>query len=359
MFSRPAVRWPDTLGKLAYLRGHPYFLPCFVASLVAFLGFLGALVGLKEVRIRAFTLVVRCSDYVQTLPSARLQQKQQQEQKSRLRVTSSTSLLEDNDAPIYCSIEGTTHQRGDSLTTLENSSEAPQPLSFKALLMPQVLIAVTNHGLSAFCDMSVQVLMPLMWSTSVENGGLGFTPYTIGLTLGTYGIINVFVQTVFLGKIMRRLGPRKVYLISISAFLLSLPCFLLERYFARLAGVSDWRVWTVIIVHLIVDCTKFGAYGELDPVQTVANIQSFSSVAVQIFITDSAPSQSALGSVNGLAQAVACVSRSLAPSAASSLFAISLQRNWLGGDAVFYILMGVVVCGIRSGLMLPRTLRLK
>ena len=302
---------------------------------------------------------MHCSDCVQTLPSARLRQKHQQEQKSRSRVTSSTSLLEDSDAPLYNSIEGTVQQHGDSLTTPEHSSGVPQPLPLTVLLMPRVLIAVANHGLSAFCDMSVQVLMPLMWSTSVEHGGLGFTPYTIGLTLGTYGVINVLVQTVFLGKLMRRFGPRRVYVISISAFLGSLSCFLLERYFAWHAGRSDWRVWTVIVIHLIIDCTKFGAYGELNPLETVSHIQSFSSVAVQIFITDSAPSQSALGSVNGLAQAVACVSRSLAPSAASSLFAISLQLNWLGGDAVFYVLMGIVVCGIRIGLMLPKTLHLR
>ena len=49
VFSNPAVRWPDTLGKLSYLRDHPYFLPCFIPSVLAFIAFLGALVGLKEV----------------------------------------------------------------------------------------------------------------------------------------------------------------------------------------------------------------------------------------------------------------------------------------------------------------------
>ena len=86
----------------------------------------------------------------------------------------------------------------------------------------------------------------------------------------------------------------------------------------------------------------------------LANIQYLSSGAVQVLITESAPSQSALGSVNGLAQGVASVSRSLAPSIASSLFAISLQRNWAGGNAVYYILMGIVACTIRLSFMLPK-----
>ena len=49
VFSSPAVRWPDTLGKLTFLQDHPYFLPCFIASAIACLAFLCALVGLKEV----------------------------------------------------------------------------------------------------------------------------------------------------------------------------------------------------------------------------------------------------------------------------------------------------------------------
>ena len=51
VLSRPADQWPDTLGHIPYLKNHPYFLPCFVASLIAFLTFSIALIGLKEVMI--------------------------------------------------------------------------------------------------------------------------------------------------------------------------------------------------------------------------------------------------------------------------------------------------------------------
>ena len=88
-------------------------------------------------------------------------------------------------------------------------------------------------------------------------------------------------------------------------------------------------------------------------------IQYFSPGALQILITDSAPCQSALGSVSGLAQALGCVAKSLAPSVTSSLFAVSLQRNWAGGNAVYYILMGIVTCGIRFSFMLPKALQLQ
>ena len=101
-----------------------------------------------------------------------------------------------------------------------------------------------------------------MWSTSLEHGGLGFTPYMIGLTLGIYGVVNVFIQLLFLGKLIRRFGPRKVFIVSFPAFLVSLSCFPLEGHLAQHAGGADWRVWTIIMVHLVMDSLKFYAYGD-------------------------------------------------------------------------------------------------
>ena len=354
VFSSPAVRWPSTLGKLSYLRDHPYFLPCFIPSVLAFIAFLVALFGLKEV----FTTVsyfFHFSNYVQTLPSAVLQQKHRKEKPSDYRSTSSTSLLEDRDAFHYRSIEDNTQHCISSW----QKSEISQPPPLRALLTPRVLAVAINQGFVCFCDISMQVLMPLMWSTSLEHGGLGFTPYTIGLTLGIFGVVNVVIQVMLLGKLIRRFGPRKVLIFSFPAFLVSLACFPLEGCLARQMGGVDWRVWTVIIVHLVMDSLKYYCYGELNSLIDGRPNSISSSGALQILITDSAPCQSALGSVSGFAQALGCVAKSLAPSVASSLFAISLQRNWVGGDAVHYILMAVVACGIPFSFLLPKALQVQ
>ena len=78
--------------------------------------------------------------------------------------------------------------------------------------------------------------------------------------------------------------------------------------------------------------------------------------SIQVIVTGVAPSRAVLGTVNGIAQAVACVMRSLAPSIASSLFAISLQRGWAGGDAVYYILLAITACGVWLSFTLPKAL---
>lgn len=75
-------------------------------------------------------------------------------------------------------------------------------------------------------------------------------------------------------------------------------------------------------------------------------------------IVDSAPSKAALASTNSVSQIVACAIRSLAPSLASSFFAISLEHNLLGGRLVYFVLMGIILVATRIAFMLPKRLQM-
>lgn len=147
----------------------------------------------------------------------------------------------------------------DTIPSAENLS--PPPL--RDILTQDVMITLVNYAFLAFCDMCIQVLLPLMWSSSVKNGGLGFTPHTIGLTMGIFGVVNAFIQIKFLGWIIRRFGPRRVYIVGFSGLLISFLCFLGEGYFTRRAGGADWRVWGLIVVQLWTEMINYGNYGEL------------------------------------------------------------------------------------------------
>ena len=75
--------------------------------------------------------------------------------------------------------------------------------------------------------------------------------------------------------------------------------------------------------------------------------------AVFLFITSSAPDSRALGAVNGVAQVVAAVVRAIGPATATSLFATSLERNWLGGHGVYAILIPFSVAVSSVSTLLP------
>ena len=65
-----------------------------------------------------------------------------------------------------------------------------------------------------------------------------------------------------------------------------------------------------------------------------------------------------IGMTNGLAQMVGSGVRSIAPTFASSLFSVSLQRNLADGNLVYYILIAITVVGIRgTGLLPPEKVR--
>jgi hypothetical protein len=58
-----------------------------------------------------------------------------------------------------------------------------------------------------------------------------------------------------------------------------------------------------------------------------------------MFITASAPTNAVLGAINGLSQTSVSTARAVGPALATSLFALSKERDLLGGNAVYVVLI--------------------
>ncbi|KAG6829995.1 hypothetical protein H0H92_002685 [Tricholoma furcatifolium] len=199
----------------------------------------------------------------------------------------------------------------DDETNSSRSADAPPP--FMSLLSRDLIIALVNHGFYCFLDQSHTVLLPLMLSTSIPHGGLGFDSFTIGMIMGTWGVSNAVFQVLAFGRIVKWLGPRKAYIFSFIAYPLM-------SILAKSTG------------HVNTPCE-------------------------QLFILDAAPGNAALGAVNGLSQMMSSVVRTLAPTIASSLFSISQEWDLVGGYFVYVVIIGIVLVGWSMSLLLPPTLR--
>ncbi|KAF5379711.1 hypothetical protein D9615_005711 [Tricholomella constricta] len=314
LLSQPAKTWPDLFGKIMFFHQYPYFLPCAVAALIACVSGIIASIGLKE-----------------TLPSAVYQEKKRRAAAAAsVTPDSTTGLLSGCNDPGYSSAADASLEADVS----EEASEAPPPL--KDLFVPRVLMTLLVHSFLAFVDMSSQVLQPLVYSTSVSLGGLGFDPYRIGAIMGTWGVINACVQLTFLGRIIRRFGARNVQKFAQLSYAIVIALYPVLSFFAKRAGEADGFVWAVIIIQLCFAMSNNAAYA-----------------SIQILILESAPTRASLGATNGMAQAVGSVMRSIAPSIASSLFSISLEHQLAGGNMVFLILVGVALVGLRLAFLLP------
>ncbi|KAJ7039690.1 major facilitator superfamily multidrug-resistance, DHA1 sub-family [Mycena alexandri] len=310
VFSNPAAKWPETLGKLQILIDHPYYLPCLIAGSVAFLSFVLALVGLNEVGSIMMQHVLGIYGVFQTLPS------------------------------IIARRRGSPPIDTDPLLPAPPQGTQEAPLPVRELLTRPVLIAMANHGLLYFCNMSNDSLIPLFFSTPISLGGLGLKPYDIGLIMGLCGFCNAIIQLLFGGRLIRRYGPRRMFMLGICAIFTAFTMYPLMSFLAQRAGRVDSAVLAVLACQLSCSFLIYFAYSSM-----------------MILIMDAAPTPASLGSVNGLSGTVGTLFRSLAPSFASSLFAFSAEHQILGGNMVYFVLMVITLGALRCASLLPRTRR--
>ncbi|KAF8813375.1 major facilitator superfamily multidrug-resistance, DHA1 sub-family [Phlegmacium glaucopus] len=322
VLSNPATRWPNTLGRLQFLRVHPYFLPCAVSGSIALMTFIIATLALEE-----------------TLPSlvakkkaANLKRESSQCEAAMLDATIESPLINHGERLDY----GTTTDQVQSSTSSPSETSTTSPENKPALLNRGLIMIYLNIVSLAFIDMGHFVLLPLFYSTSIQLGGLGLDPYLIGITLGSFGCVNAVVQARLLGPLIRKFGARKMYITCFPGLLVCITLYPIMRHFIHHFG----RVNNVIIICMIIQLSfqmlVFASYG-----------------SVQVVLARHVSESGRMGTAIGLAQMLAAAMRTIAPALVSSLFSISLERHLAGGNLVFYLLIGLGLLAIRLSHFLP------
>ncbi|PBL04129.1 major facilitator superfamily multidrug-resistance, DHA1 sub-family [Armillaria gallica] len=307
----PADTWPNTFGRIALFRDYPYFLPCAVAGLFSFAICLLTLVGLQE-----------------THPATIARKKSKCS-----RPTQETCLIANNTGADYGSTDTTTAASDDTISDSVHS----QPPSMREVLGTQFLRVLMNYTFIFFVGTAYDALIPLMYSTSIPVGGLGFSPFQIGQILSAWGLINAIVQCVFTGRLLRMFGARRMFIISVAFMFVGMLAFSFESYFARLAGRVDEKVITLLLIQLTCSLMTFVAFA-----------------AIHVLVVQSATSRAALGSTNGVAQMAGSGIRSFAPYFSSSMFSISLETQLAGGFLVYITILVLTLASLWLGLKIPK-----
>ncbi|KAF8217611.1 major facilitator superfamily domain-containing protein [Mycena galopus ATCC 62051] len=317
LLSNPEERWPNSFGKIQILRDNPYLLPCAAVGFLSLSFFFLGLVGLKE--------------------SSPMFLARQNRDKLRVAAATDPSLTTG-----LLTEDQTTYGAVASVDVVETSSRLnstglrdEEPPTLRELFVPRLVIPLINYGFFCFAQTAYQALFPLMYSTSIPNGGLGFSPYLIGVTRGVWGILNSFLLIFLVAPLIRRFGARTIYIFTFGNIAICIGAYPLLSFFAKRAGRIDGIVWTIVVVQL------------------VSNLAiSMASASIQLIIVSSSPRSSALSSTNSVAQMVASITRSFAPFIASALFAASLELNLAGGFMVYITLLAIVAAGIFSSFLL-------
>ena len=118
--------------------------------------------------------------------------------------------------PLRVPTEVVVTQEGSSSELDASSAKDPpeKPLPLRAVLTRPVLISIANYAMLALLGMAALALIPLIWSTSVEFGGLDLNPASIGLWMSTYGCMDGMFQFAIAPYAIARFGPRRVFIAS-------------------------------------------------------------------------------------------------------------------------------------------------
>ncbi|KAJ3976406.1 major facilitator superfamily domain-containing protein [Lentinula raphanica] len=361
VLANPEEQFPSTLGKIALLRAHPFFLPCAVVALFAFLFFLVALIGLKEThRVRkqlepakskrVFGYGTSKNKILKTTDA----QSQEIDASTRLNpgslVKSYGAIQKRPSTSTLCSTISSASTldvdvESDQETVLASDSEDEEdlkvdvepPATLKSILIPEVLLPIANYSLIALLDSSYTVLIPLTYTTSVPAGGLGLTPFHVGLILSVWGAANIPFPIFCIPRLIKRFGARTINFVGVCSFLVGFGSLSGLSMLASAFGHANWLVWALIPVQFLFSNT----------------VGSMAYATAQIFVVNGAPSKSALGTTNGLCQASKTMARTFGPVLATSLFSLSKERDLLGGYFVYTVFMLITLVCLRTTMTLP------
>jgi MFS family permease len=220
-----------------------------------------------------------------------------------------------------------------------------------------VIISISNYALLALLNVALNSLLPLFFSMPISIGGLGFSPPTIGYIIGTYGFLTGFVQLFFFAKLVRALGERRMF---INGMLCFLPLFALMPVMnwitRRNGGDIDGVVWGLIGVVILLEICMDLAYGLLFSLFSIDEEHSHlctKTGAIFIFVTSSAPNKRSLGSTNGLSQTLVSSARAIGPAVATGMFSLSVEKNYLGGYAVYVFWILLACMAVLVAIRLP------
>ncbi|RXK42403.1 hypothetical protein M231_00393 [Tremella mesenterica] len=195
----------------------------------------------------------------------------------------------------------------------------------------EVRMMLFNFGLLALQATALVGLLPLYCFTPIFDGGLGFNETGIGEALSIRAICTVFVQIFTFPWLQRKIGTIRLYKILSTMYI---PCFLMLPILNILARLDQGvLVWIGLFVSLLLG--------------SIANMAFSCNL---IMVNDLAPNRHSLGAINGLAQVVASAMRAVGPGAASTLFALSVDRHALGGNLIWAVLSFVAVLGAIASL---------
>ncbi|EKM78040.1 hypothetical protein AGABI1DRAFT_129820 [Agaricus bisporus var. burnettii JB137-S8] len=291
------------LNNLPFINTHPRLIPCSVAAAFSFISFHVIYHGFEE----------------SLPPEFKIDWKVLWNVKSRVQMTATSVLpssttalldqardlgyntvhtLQDTAENAISSVHEEVSQRVNAIIPIGDIDEASR---FKELIRPGLIIALLNYACISFLDQAQQILVPMVYTSAVDQGGLGLSPEEMTRIAARWGSYNTLGQLLIFPRLLQRYGPKKVYATCLTwmvAFFSLFPVLFLVK--TRFGDIT-----VLVSIHIALSSLVYMAYG-----------------SAQLLVMEAVSDGRSLGSVNGIAQSVGSSARMIVPPLTSVFFTL-------------------------------------
>ncbi|KAJ7684667.1 major facilitator superfamily domain-containing protein [Mycena polygramma] len=231
----------------------------------------------------------------------------------------------------YFYLEETLPGKRHALSNDTVAHQSPSLGAMDLLAIPMMRALTISAFTLAFIGTAFDVVFVLFCYTPIERGGLSFSVNEIGYALAMNGGILAVFQLFFMPTLLRTFRASTIYHTSmccwpLTFFLVPFLNLIVRAGYDEDSGLVDPTINVImwIGIALVLTCSRIAALG---------------FATNMILVRNHAPSPSSLGASNGLVQVVMCGSRCFSPAFISSVFALSVGNNLLGGYPVWVVVM--------------------
>lgn len=256
-------------------------------------------------------------------------------------IGSSQALLSDSSSGSDDDGDETTPTANPFTARKREENEAP---TWRKLLNRTTTMLLATYLVFQLSNISFNSLYPI-YAAGAPPTGRGLKPSMIGLGLAVAGVATIVFQAFVFHPIQVQVGSMGMYRLALLGIAV---CMVLMPWVGHLDdkplfGVGSGALWLYIELGVLLIIKNVCAVGGLSSVMLLVSLSCHSSclhiVTNRIQITNAAPSHSSLGTLNGIAQTLSALGRSVGPFLSGGIFTLSMGVR-PKGEALAWCLFG-------------------
>lgn len=230
-------------------------------------------------------------------------------------------------------------RREESGTDEESQSGQRPTGSWRDVMNRSTIALLCTYLVYHLSNISFNSLFPI-FASAPPPAGRGLKPATIGVSISIAGAFTIIFQALLFQPIKSRLGNLRLYRWALLGLAVSMGIMPWIGYPSSSSAALD------IASRLGVPMNDVWLYTELGISLILKNMAAISGLScVMLLITNSATSDSNLGTLNGLAQTISAAGRSIGPFLSGGVFSVASGVHPKGEALAWGVFAGICLVG--------------